>query len=43
MLFDLTNVHIASINLSGKFADIDNVAIPGADNHSQGLAIYPSA
>ena len=38
-----TDVHIASINLSGKFADIDNVAIPGADNHSQGLAIYPSS
>jgi hypothetical protein len=38
-----TEAHIASINLSGKFADIDNVAIPGTDNHSQGLAIYPSA
>jgi hypothetical protein len=34
---------IASINLSGKFADIDNVAIAGTDNHSQGLAIYPAA
>jgi hypothetical protein len=38
-----TEAHIASIDLSGKFADIDNVAIPGTDNHSDGLAIYPSA
>jgi hypothetical protein len=38
-----TEVHIASVDLSGKFADIDNIAIPGTDNYSAGLAIYPSA
>jgi hypothetical protein len=36
------DAHIASINLSPKFSDIDNVAIAGTDNFSQGLAIYPS-
>jgi hypothetical protein len=38
-----TEAHIASINLTPKFSDIDNVAIAGTDNNSQGMAIYPSA
>jgi hypothetical protein len=38
-----TAAHVASINLSQGFKDIDNAAIPGTDNHSQGLALYPSS
>lgn len=37
-----TQAWVASFDVSGKFADIDNVAIAGTDMFSQGFAVYPT-
>jgi hypothetical protein len=37
-----SQVRVASIDLGEKFADLDNIRIPGTDMFSQGLAIYPA-